>query len=746
MKTRSELKKTKPEEKTVSLKTLESQVALYAPHADFALLSRAYHFSESAHEGQVRQSGEPYLQHPLEVALLLTQLQLPLSSVIAALLHDVLEDTSATEEELRDQFGSDVATMVEGVTKIGKIEWKSMEEKQAENFRKMIVSVAQDFRILLIKLADRLHNMRTLGALPEEKRQRIAQETMEIYAPLANRLGIGWMKSELEDLAFRYIKPEIYETLVKKVAGGGQERADYIERVIEVIKKTLSAHSLIGTIYGRTKHFLSIYQKMTKRGIPFEEIYDLTGIRIVTDTRMNCYAILGLVHSLWPPVPNRFRDFIAIPKSNLYQSLHTTVVSLEGKHVEIQIRSEEMHRLAEEGVAAHWVYKERGHLRERDEKAFTWLRQLMEWQEEISDTRQFMDSVKTDLFSDMVYIFTPKGDVKELLRGSTPIDFAYEVHTEVGHHCVGAKVNGKIVPLGYALENGARVEILTSESHWPHRDWLKIAKTPKAKAKIKHFIQTEERTRSLEVGKKLLERELKKARFNPQEVFKSEQLALTVKALGIPTLDDLFIGIGYGKTRADSVIRTLLPEPHFKEAALTGTQREDLEKSVVKIKGLDDILIHLSKCCTPVPGDAIIGFITRGRGISVHTVRCPNIDRFDYDQDRLVEVTWDHSSGATHSVEISALTQDKPGVLAAISTVIAEADSNISKAEILTTQDKRATLKFVIGVRDAAHLQQVLHRIEKVEGILDVHRTKQKRVHRDVAMGEEGVLPPEASI
>ncbi len=710
----------------VSLTEIERQINRYAPQTDLSPLLQAYRFSSSAHEGQLRQSGEPFLHHPLEVALILTQLKLPLSSIVAGLLHDVLEDTAVTRSQLSNAFGEDVAALVEGVTKIGQIEFKSMEEKQAENFRKMIVSVAQDFRILLIKLADRLHNMRTLHALPEEKQKRIAQETMEIYAPLANRLGIGWMKSELEDLAFRYLKSDIYQTLEKKIAFGRKERSAYIETVIEEIKKVLAAHALSGKLYGRTKHFLGIYQKMIKRGIPFEEVYDLTGIRIITDSRMSCYAILGLIHSLWPPVPNRFKDFIALPKSNLYQSLHTTVVALEGRYVEFQIRSEEMHRLAEEGVAAHWVYKEGGHLREKEEKAFTWLRQLIEWEQEIVDTRQFMDSVKTDLFSDTVYIFTPKGDVKELLRGSTPIDFAYAIHTKVGDHCVGAKVNGKIVPLGHPLNNGDRVEILTSEGHSPSRDWLKIVKTPKAKAKIKHFVQIEERGRSLEIGKKLLERELKKAQLNPPEVFKSDRILLAVKELGIHTLEDLFVGIGYGKVRATSVIRPLLPEPHFKEGALKGTKRAVSEKGAVKITGLDDVLIHLSKCCMPVPGDSIIGFITRGRGISIHAVHCPNIDRFDYDQDRLVEVRWEQDTGTTHSVEIFVLTLDQPGVLAAISTVISHADSNISRAEIVTTQDKRATLKFAIGIRDATHLEQVINTIEKVEGVLKVHRTKKK--------------------
>jgi GTP pyrophosphokinase len=591
----------------------------------------------------------------------------------------------------------------------------------------MIVAVAQDFRVLLIKLADRLHNMRTLHALSQEKQQRIAQETMEIYAPLANRLGIGWMKSELEDCSFRYLKPDIYQTLVKKAATGVQEQTAYIESVIHEVKKTLSENSLSGKIQGRTKHLVGIYQKMMRLGVPFEEVYDLMGIRIITDSRMNCYAILGLIHSLWPPVPNRFKDYIAIPKPNLYQSLHTTVVSMEGQYVEFQIRTEEMHKVAEEGVAAHWVYKEGGPIREKDEKAFAWLRQLIEWEQEIVDTRQFMESVKTDLFGDLIYVYTPKGDVKELLRGSTPIDFAYAVHTEVGNHCVGAKVNGKMVPLGYALSSSEQVEILTLQSHLPNRNWLKLARTPKAKAKIKHFILTTERTRSVEIGKKLLERELKIAHLNPKEVLKSDQIFTAVKPLGIETLDDLYAGIGYGKIRATSVIAPLLPEPHFKEGISKGVKKEEGGKGEIKVKGLGDIMVHLSRCCTPVPGDPIIGFVTRGRGISIHSTQCPNIDHFDYNQDRLVEVSWEQGTGITHAVEISILTLDRPGVLAAVSTVISEAEANISRAEIVTTQDKKASLHFSIAIRDARHLQQVLNNIEKVEGVLKVHRSKNKR-------------------
>jgi GTP pyrophosphokinase len=723
--------KTKTIPKEISLDELERCIRLYAPNADLALLSKAYTFSSEAHKGQLRVSGEPYHHHPLEVALILTQLKLPPVSIIAGLLHDVLEDTAITRAQLVAEFGEEATALVEGVTKIGQIGVKSLEDKQAENFRKMIVSVAQDFRVLLIKLADRLHNMRTLNALPEEKQRRIAQETMEIYAPLANRLGIGWMKSELEDCALQYLKPDIYKTLTKKVASGLEERTAYIETVIEEVRQTLIANGLTAKIYGRTKHIVGIYQKMMRRDIPFEEVYDLMGIRILTDSRMNCYKIFGLIHALWPPVQTRFKDFIATPKPNLYQSLHTTVVALGGQYVEFQIRTEEMHKLAEEGVAAHWVYKEGGHIRHKDEKGFAWLRQLIEWQEDIPDTRQFMDSVKEDLFGDLIYVYTPKGDIKELLRGSTPIDYAYAVHTEVGDHCIGAKVNGKIVPLGYILNSGDRVEILTSQSHLPNINWLKIVKTPKAKAKIKHFILTTERSKSLEIGRKLLERELKKAHLIPENIFNGDQILSGVRSLGIHTLDDLFVGIGYGKVLAASivaplatVVAPLLPEPHVKGAIPKGVKKEDIEKGAIKVKGVGDILVHISSCCTPVPGEEIIGFVTRGRGVSVHSRKCSHIDHFNYNPDRLIPVSWEQGTGITHCVDISVTTLDQPGVLGAVSTVISNDAANISRAEIVTTQDKKAVLRFSIQIRDATHLQQVLNNIEKIEGVLQVRRVR----------------------
>ncbi|MFQ5950182.1 MAG: RelA/SpoT family protein, partial [Nitrospiria bacterium] len=513
----------------LSFNQIVDRIRAYAPQSDISLLEKAYTFSSRAHEGQRRWSGEPYLNHPLEVAAILTELKLDLPSVVAGLLHDVLEDTPHTTEELRREFGDDIASLVNGVTKIGKIVFRNDQEKQAENFRKMIVSMAEDIRVLLIKLADRLHNMRTLDALPEEKQKRIARETLEIYAPLANRLGIGWVKSELEDHCLRTLKPDIYQALVKNVKTGRGKREKYILSVIKIVQKTLKDNDFDYQVTGRTKHIFGIYQKMERYGVPFEEVYDLMGIRIITDSKMNCYALLGLVHSLWRPVLGRFKDYIAIPKSNLYQSLHTTIVGPEGRHVEFQIRTKEMHRIAEEGIASHWIYKEGRQVKEKDEQVFTWLRQLVEWQQDLIDTRQFMDSVKTDLFTDVVYVFSPKGDVKELVKGSTPIDFAYAIHTEIGNHCIGAKANGRMIPLRYQLKNGDTIEILTAPTHKPSKDWLKIVKTSKAKTKIKHLLQQEERAQSLQIGRKVLERALRKANLSPTEALKSEQILLEVK-------------------------------------------------------------------------------------------------------------------------------------------------------------------------------------------------------------------------
>ncbi|MEO6665871.1 MAG: RelA/SpoT family protein, partial [Nitrospiria bacterium] len=548
---------------------------------------------------------------------------------------------------------------------------------------------------------------------------------LDIYAPLANRLGIGWMKNELEDICLRYLKPEAYTTLVGKVAKQLIERDQYVQAVIETVQRSMAEYQIPGRVLGRPKHFYGIYSKMERREIPFEEVYDLIGIRIITDTKIACYGVLGMIHSLWKPVPGRFKDYIGVPKSNLYQSLHTTVIGPGAEHVEFQIRTEEMNQVAEEGIAAHWRYKEHGQIDEKDSKLFAWLRQLVEWQQDLTDNRQFLNSIKMDLFSDVIYVFTPKGDVIELVKGATPIDLAYAIHTEVGNHCTGAKINGKIAPLRTLLKSGDTVEILTAPNQVPTKDWLKIAKTPKAKARIKHWINIEERKQSLEIGKRLLERELRRNHLSPHEVFNSAAFAAIASDSGLGGPDDLLIALGYGRISLNHVINRLLPDPALKEGLkdkiLTPIGQQNRG---VTIKGVNDIMINLAKCCNPVPGDKILGFITRGRGLSIHTVDCPNVDELDYDRDRLVEVDWDVKQAATHAVKISVVTQDRPGMLAKTSAAITAADANISHAEITTTDDKKAVFHFVVDVLDTAHLAKVFREIERVDGVIQTRRTR----------------------
>jgi GTP pyrophosphokinase len=719
-----------PNETVTNLDQLISRVQSYDPNADVDLVRRAYAFSEKAHAGQIRRSGEPYLQHPLAVAGVLTALRSDVTTIAAGLLHDTLEDTLATPQQLEKEFGKDVVHLVDGVTKIGKIPFRNYEEKQAENFRKMVLSMADDIRVVLIKLADRLHNMRTLQHLPEARRKQIAQETLEIYAPLANRLGIGWMKNELEDLCLKYLKPDVFAELKMRVAKRDEERQQYIQDVVRIVKQTLAEAGLKGEVQGRPKHLYGIYQKMERQGVSFDEVYDLAAVRIITDTKMNCYAALGLIHSLWPPVPGRFKDYIAIPKSNLYQSLHTTVVGPKGERVEFQIRTEEMHRIAEYGIAAHWRYKEQGAVADQDAKTFSWLRQFVEWHQDLADNRQFMDSVKLDLFHDVVYVFTPKGMVKEMPLGSTPVDFAYAIHTEIGDHCVGAKVNGKIVPLKHQLKSGDTVEILTSSTQVPHKDWLKFVRTSRAKTKIKHWLKVEQRKRSVEVGRRFLEREFKRRDLPSAQMPKSDRLLEAAKKFGFDSLDDLAAAVGLGRVTASEVAGWLCEPAPAAAATGTGTlARERIptakdEEKVVKVKGGRDLLMQLSRCCNPVPGDRIMGYITRGRGLTIHAVGCPNLDALDYDRDRLIEVEWDVTMPGTHPVKVSVLAVDKPGVLANVSSSISGADANITRAEISTGEDRKAILEFVVEVQDTTHLDRVLKAIEKVEGVITARRVR----------------------
>ncbi|NOS77880.1 MAG: bifunctional (p)ppGpp synthetase/guanosine-3',5'-bis(diphosphate) 3'-pyrophosphohydrolase [Nitrospira sp.] len=717
-------------ETVTDIDQLLDRVRSYQPEADLSLVRKAYDFSAKAHEGQTRRSGEPYVQHPVAVAGVLTLLKTDVAAVVAGLLHDTLEDTVATPAELEREFGKEVVHLVDGVTKIGKITFRSYEEKQAENFRKMVLSMADDIRVVIIKLADRLHNMRTLEHLSEAKRQEIAQETLEIYAPLANRIGIGWVKNELEDLCLKHLKPDVYEMLRVRVAKRDEDREQYIQEVRDLVEKALTDVGLQGTVYGRPKHLYGIYQKMNKQDISFEEVYDLTALRIITDTKMNCYALLGVIHSLWRPLPGRFKDYIAIPKSNLYQSLHTTVVGPKGEHVEFQIRTDEMHRVAEYGIAAHWKYKEQGKVAEKDNKAFGWLRQFVEWHTDLPDNRQFMDSVKLELFHDVVYVFTPKGIVKELPKGSTPVDFAYAIHTEVGDHCVGAKVNGKIVPLKHQVTSGDTVEILTSPNQTPHKDWLKFVRTSRAKTKIKHWVKAEEQTRSIDIGRRLLESELRRHAFAPAQMLRSEQLLEVARQLGHDTLDELMAAVGFGHLATAEVIAKLVAPsagasvPVAEPVSTPKTPVGKSDDKGVRVKGARDLLMQLSRCCNPVPGDRILGYITRGRGLTIHSVDCPNLEALDYDRERLVEVEWDTATPGLHPVKVSVMAVDKTGVLANVSSAIAECHANISRAEIATREDRKAVLDFVVEVNDTKHINHVLKAIERVDGVISARRIR----------------------
>jgi guanosine-3',5'-bis(diphosphate) 3'-pyrophosphohydrolase len=710
-----------------TLGDLLAEIPRYQPGADLDVVRRAYAFSEEVHDGQHRLSGEPYHVHPLEVAGLLADFKMDVTTVTAGLLHDVLEDTGTTKEVLAERFGPDIAELVDGVTKIGKLAFASREERQAENFRKMLVAMARDIRVLMIKLADRLHNMRTLEYLPPDKQKKIAQETLDIYAPLAHRLGMAKVKSELEDLAFRTLHPEAYEDLHRRVAKRRLEREAEINQVVAMLQKKLGEVGVAAQITGRPKHFFSIYKKM-QQGREFDEIYDLTAVRIIAPTVRDCYGALGVVHSLWKPVPGRFKDFIAIPKSNMYQSLHTTVIGPKGDPVEIQIRTSDMHRIAEEGIAAHWLYKEKKG-KDGFDQAFVWLRQLLEWQQEMKDPREFMETVKVDLFPDEVYVFTPKGDVKSLPEGSTPVDFAYAIHTEVGHHCVGARVNGKLVPLRQALRQGDIVEILTSPSQKPSRDWLKVVRSTRARSKIKQWLRTEERRRSVVLGRELLEREAKKHRLAVGTILESEEFRKLAIEHGYATVDDLLAGVGFGKTAVQTVVARFLPPetgvgPRV-EARPAKSAKARAADSGVTVRGVDDVLARFAKCCSPVPGDPIVGFITRGRGLTVHARDCPNLTAGVLDTDRTVAVEWDVAEKRPLPVKIAVfIGRDRPGLLAEISTAISSRQANIIKAEITVTEDRKGLNHFTVEVADLDQLQGVMAAIAAVKDVIAVERVR----------------------
>jgi GTP pyrophosphokinase len=704
----------------------------YNASADLNLISKAYVFSAKVHKGQLRRSGEAYLTHPLEVAGILASFKLDEATISTGLLHDTVEDTYTTIECIKESFGDEIAALVDGVTKISLISFKSKEEQQAENFRKMILAMARDIRVVLVKLADRLHNMRTLEHVEHKKRIKIARETMDIYAPLAARLGIGWLKTELEDLSFLYLKPMESKAVIEKVEEKKIEREKYIKDVAEILGKKLVEHGLKGEISGRLKHYYSIYKKMEAQGIDFERIYDILAFRIILSSVRECYEVLGLIHSVWKPVAGRFKDFIAMPKSNMYQSLHTTVIGPYGERIEVQLRTEEMHRIAEEGIAAHWRYKEGSKKKEKEDKSFLWLGQLVELHKDLQDSKEFLNNVKEDLFPHDVYVFTPKGEVKEFPIGATPIDFAYSVHTEVGSRCVGAKVNGRLVPLKYKLKNGDTVEIEISPKHRPSRDWLKLVKTSRARNKIRHWIKLEENEKSIALGKEMCEKEFRRYGVNFNKLIKSSEIdKVLIESFNVTDLDSLLASVGYGELTAKQIFNKFVPSEKINVISEEGADwhQESDRKAVKKVskkecaitvKGLDDIMVRLANCCNPLPGDDIVGFITVGRGVSVHTVDCHNLS--DFLPDRKIEVAWGRKLKAVRPVRIEVVCLDEKGVLADMSSTITSAEANIASAQIKTTKDNKAKCIFEVQVDNLKHLKQVIGSLEKIKKVIKVER------------------------
>jgi GTP pyrophosphokinase len=697
------------------------------PSANVELIHKAYVFTAKVHHGQLRKSGDPYLIHPLNVAFLLADWNLDEETVATGLLHDTVEDTVATIDEVRELFGESVALLVDGVTKISRVTISDVAAQKAESLRKMVLAMGKDLRVILVKLADRLHNLRTLQHLPADKQAVIARETVEIYAPIAARLGMSRVRGEMEDRCFAVLHPEQYKELARQADERRRNREGHIRNVISLLESKCREAGIEATITGREKHLAGIYQKMNRQSIDFDHIYDFIGYRIITKTLRECYGALGIVHNLWKPVPGRFKDYIAMPKANLYQSLHTTVFGPNAEMMEIQIRTEEMHALAENGVAAHWKYKEGRRTADKEDQMFLWLRQILELQQDMKDPREFMNTVKVELFPEEVYVFTPRGDVKELPRGGTTIDFAYAIHTEVGNKCVGAKVNGRMVPLKTVLKNGDVVEIITQPSHKPSRDWLKIAKTSRALNKIRAVLREEQMEQSLDLGRQILEKEFRKYSLNPNKVMKGQEFLETLQEARCKTAEDYLSALGYGRVSLMPLLRRLVPADQLQERGGKESRLSSLIRKVVArkpssivVKGMDGIFIRLGNCCHPVPGDPIVGFITRGRGVTVHTKECLKV--LELDPARAIEVTWEEGTKAIHPVKLRVVCDDKPGLLADISRTITTSDVDIRRASVTTTRDKRAICNFEVSVHDAAHLASLIKSIEKVRGVQSVER------------------------
>jgi GTP pyrophosphokinase len=716
----------------VTLDAICESVAKRYPTADLDLLRRCFAYAEQSHKGQFRRSGEPYLVHPLGVAKIICDLGLDVPSICAGMLHDCIEDTSATSEDLHEKFGEEIQKIVEGVTKLGQIPWTTREERQAENFRKMLLAMARDIRVILVKLADRVHNMRTLEFVSRDKQERVARETREIYAPIANRLGIQWMKVELEDLSFKYLEPQDWQDLQAKMQGSESRRSAYIQEVCAKLTEVLAENELKGEVSGRAKGYWSIYQKMRRTGRDLEQVYDIIAFRIITESVRDCYATLGIIHSNWTPVPGRFKDYVALPKPNLYQSLHTTVIGPGSERMEVQIRTQEMHRTAEQGIAAHWQYKEKAPLAPGDRKAFAWLHQLLEWQRDLKDPAEFIQTVKIDLFEEEVFVFTPKGDVKPLPKGATPIDFAYAVHTKVGDHCSGARVNGMMVPLRYTLRNGDIVDIITSPTQKPSKDWLKFVVTSRAHAKIRHHLRNEQRERSRRLGRDLLAKALRNQHRSLQVAEKEKLIDKAADSLHLGSADEILVHVGYGKLTPEAAALAIYPEDQPADVTsdtlpaigqdLRAQPRRESKRSIggVRVQGEADIVVRFAKCCSPVPGDAIVAFISRGRGVIVHTRQCPKA--FNLDPARSVEVSWDEETRLLRPVAVQVISEDKPGILAAISKSFLEHSVNIVQAKCRATEDGRGLNTFQVTVGHVDQLKKVLRTIQAIDGVISAAR------------------------
>ena len=711
----------------IRINDIIDKITEYYPDVDLDIIDRAYIYSARVHDGQVRLSGEPYLSHPLEVAGILTDMKLDVVSVAAGLLHDVVEDTHATIEEIHEMFGKDVSHIVSGVTKLSVLPFSSgSQARQAESIRKMILAMADDIRVIFIKLADRLHNMRTLKFHSPKKKAKIARETLDIYAPIAGRLGIYWIKKELEDASFMYIQPDEYFKIEQLVNKDKEEGEKYIETVKDLIKKKMDEHNLECEVLGRYKYFYSIYKKMLSQNLEFEDVYDIIAFRIILDTVPHCYEALGVIHSLWKPVAKKFKDYIGVPKPNMYQSLHTTVIGPFGERIEIQIRTWDMDKVAKSGIAAHWSYKEGLHPDEKTTKTFSWIQNLVENQENFKNPDEFLENVRIDLFPDEVYVFTPRGEIKTVANGATPVDFAYLIHTEVGNQCVGAKVNGRIVPLQYELKTGDTVEISTSKKSHPSKDWLNFVKTVKARSRIRQWIKTQEKERSITLGREMCEKAFRKYRLNFNTLLKSEEMEKVVEHFGFKHMDDLIASVGYGKITPLQIVRKVEPKPEEKEDSasfldkIISRVKKKKPKTGVTVKGVDDILIKFGKCCQPVPGDPIIGYITRGYGVTVHRTSCVNAMKMS--PERQIDVEWSVDIADTYPVKILVRSYDRVGLLADITANISKNGANILSANTETRQSTIVDSLFTIAVENTDHLNKVLSAIRKIKHIQDVRR------------------------